>query len=196
MEENYKEKKTGRNKFKKFNSVIKILVFIDSLVPYSINKFLLNFFRNINGNIGLLIRYLLIKNLSKNCGDNVSIHPNVYLFNLKNISFGNNVSIHPMNYIDGTGGLKIGNNVSIAHSCSIMTTNHSWANDKLPIKYNPKISSDVTINDDVWVGCGVRILAGVSIGQRSIIAAGAVVNKDVIKRTIVGGVPSNKLKSI
>ncbi len=196
MEDNYKQKKTGRNKFKKFNSLIKILVFIDSLIPNSVNIFLLNFFRNVNGEIGLLIRYLLIKNLCKNCGDNVSIHPNVYLFSLKNISFGNNISIHPMNYIDGSGSLKIGNNVSIAHNCSIITTNHSWANDKLPIKYNPEILGSVLINDDVWIGCGVRILAGVSIGERSVIAAGSVVNKDVINNTMVGGVPSKIIKSI
>jgi acetyltransferase-like isoleucine patch superfamily enzyme len=49
---------------------------------------------------------------------------------------------------------------------------------------------DVVVEDDVWVGCGAVILKGVRLGRGSVVAAGAVVNRDVLPYTIVGGVPA------
>jgi acetyltransferase-like isoleucine patch superfamily enzyme len=92
--------------------------------------------------------------------------------------------------------LKIGNDVSIAHQCSILTENHTWTDESLPIKYNPKAAAFVTIEDDVWLGCSARIMPGVKISRRSIVAAGAVVSSDVASRTIVGGVPAKVIKTL
>ncbi len=187
---------TGRSQFNKFKFVIKILVIFSGFLGRKINYFLLKNFRNNNGKLGLLLRYVFLKNCCFKVGDNVSIHPGVYLFNLHNVEFGNNISIHPMCYLDGAGGIKIGNNVSIAHNCSILTANHQWSDSSIPIKYNKEILNPVSIGEDVWLGCGVRILAGVNILSRSIIAAGAVVNKDVESNVIYGGVPAKKIKNI
>lgn len=187
---------SGRDKFKKLKGVISLLVAIDSMLGRRINGFLLKFFRNTNGVIGLLIRYVLLKNLAKSCGDNVSIHPGVYLFNLNKLSIGSNVSIHPMCYLDAAGGLSIGDNVSIAHNCSLLTANHTWDDTSLPIKYNPEVLAEVVIGNDVWLGCGVRILAGVRLANRSVIAAGAVVNRDTEKSSVYGGVPARLLKKM
>jgi acetyltransferase-like isoleucine patch superfamily enzyme len=153
-------------------------------------------FQNLIGKLGLLVRYILLRNLSKKCGENVSIHPNVFLFNIDQISFGNNVSIHPMCYIDGAGQISIGNDVSIAHNTSVLSTNHTWENKEIAIKYNKEIFSSVAIKDDVWIGCGCKILAGVTIGRHCVVAAGAVLNKDVYSNTVVGGVPAKELKRI
>jgi acetyltransferase-like isoleucine patch superfamily enzyme len=187
---------TGRDKFKKFKIVITVLVSIVSVFPRAINKFLFNFFRNTNGVFGILIRYILLKNLAKNCGDNVSIQPNVFLFNMQNISFGDNISIHPMCYIDGAGTIEIGNNVSIAHNTSIMSTNHTWNDTSIPIKYNEETFGKVVLNDDIWIGCGCRILAGVTVSERTVIAAGAVVTKDIESKSLYGGVPAKLIKKI
>jgi acetyltransferase-like isoleucine patch superfamily enzyme len=187
---------TGREIFKKSKVLINFLIKIDSFLPRSFNSYLLSFFRNTNGKKGLLIRYILIKNLTESCGDNVSIHPGVFIFNLNNISFGKNISIHPMCYIEGAGKLFIGDNVSIAHSVSILTTNHTWDDINKPIKYNTEKNGPVIIEEDVWIGCGCRILAGVKISKRSIIAAGAVVNKEVDSNNIVGGIPARVIKKI
>ena len=186
----------GREKLKKIQVVINLLVFANSLIPKFLNKRLFVFFRNTPWKIGLMIRYIIFKNLSKACGNNVSIHPGVYMEYLSSISIGNNVSIHPMCYIDGENGVTIGNDVSIAHSTTIMTTSHSYENKEIPIKYNHAIAGPVNIKDDVWIGCGCRILFGITINNRSIIAAGAVVNKDVQSSCIVGGVPAKFIKSI
>ncbi|AZB23010.1 acyltransferase [Kaistella haifensis] len=112
------------------------------------------------------------------------------------MELGNNVSIHPMCYIDAAGGIKIGSNVSIAHSTTLISTNHTWDNVDLPIKYNPETFAEIIIEDDVWIGCGVRILAGVKIRRRSVVAAGAVVNKSFDNNALIGGVPAKFLKAI
>jgi acetyltransferase-like isoleucine patch superfamily enzyme len=187
---------TGREKFKKNKSIINFLVKFFGLFPKKMIWFLLRFFRNTNGKLGLLIRYLLVKNLAKQCGDNVSIQPNVFLFNLQNVSFGNNISIHPMCYIDGCGGIEIGNNVSIAHSSTIISSNHTWDDIQVPIKYNKETHEKVVIQEDVWIGCGCRILAGVHIDKRVVIAAGAVVAKNAEQNAVYGGVPAKLLKRI
>ncbi len=191
-----KPRKTGRAKFSRYKSIIALLVSLFSLFPSKINFKLLLWNRNRNGIFGLLLRYVLIRNLAKDCGDNVSIHPGVYLFNLQNMKFGDNVSIHPMCYLDAAGEILIGDNVSIAHSTSILSTNHTWDNIDLPIKYNKETFSKVVINSDVWIGCGVRILAGVTIASRSVVAAGAVVTKSVEPNSLIGGIPGRKIKEI
>jgi acetyltransferase-like isoleucine patch superfamily enzyme len=186
----------GRDQFKRFYIVIKILVFIFGFLGKRGNYFLLSSFRYTNGKIGLLLRYIFAKNIAKNMGNNVSIHMGVYLFNLENIEIGSNTSIHPMCYIEGAGKIKIGNNVSIAHATTLISTNHTWRDITTPIKYNPGTLAPIFIEDDVWIGCGVRILSGVTIGKRSIIAAGAVVNKSFSGKKIIGGVPGIIIKNL
>ena len=187
---------TGREKFKKNKAIIIFLVKSIGILPNRLLLFFLRFFRNTNGKIGLLVRYILVKNIAKQCGDNVSIHPGVFLFNLQNICFGNNISIHPMCYIDGSGGIIIDDNVSIAHSSSIISSNHTWNDDSIPIKYNKELHKKVVIHEDVWIGCGCRVLAGVTVSKRVIIAAGAVVNKNLEQKAIYGGVPAKLIKKI
>ena len=62
------------------------------------------------------------------------------------------------------------------------------------IKEQGVVRADVVIEDDCWIGCNVTVLSGVTIGRGSIVAAGAVVNKDVPPYSIVGGVPARLLK--
>ena len=145
---------------------------------------------------GEFLRYVLFSKLIKQCGNNVRIKKHVYFYDIKAMKCGDNVSFHEMCYVSAVGGLTIGNDVSIAHGTSILTTNHTWYDDSKPIKYNDVIFKSVLIGDDVWVGCGVKIMAGVTIGRRSIIAAGAVVTKDVDDFTLVGGCPAIVIKSL
>lgn len=187
---------TGRDKFKRYKIIINIFLFIFSFFGKKGNALMLSFFRNTNGKLGMVLRYVFLKNCARKVGDNVSIHPNVFLFYLNNLTLGENVSIHPMCYIDAAGEVEIGNDVSIAHNVSILSTNHGWHDISQPIKYNKETLSKVRINNDVWIGCGCRILSGVEIHQRSIVAAGAVVNKDVDAYSIYGGVPAKLIKMI
>ena len=141
------------------------------------------------GQFGLLLRYSILKNIVASCGDNVYIGQNVEIRNPHLLNIGDNVSIHRGCYIDAIGGIDIGSNVSIAHQTSLVSFNHTWENPDIPIKYNEISKGKIIIEDDVWIGCGCRILANVTIKSRSIIAAGAVVTSDVPSKCIVGGSP-------
>jgi acetyltransferase-like isoleucine patch superfamily enzyme len=184
----------GRDKFNRYKPLIGVLVNICMLLPNSIRHKLFTFFQMTKGNRGLLIRYILFKSIAKKCGDNVSIHPQVYIFCPQKLSIGDNVSIHPMCYIDATGGINIGNDVSIAHGATIMSSTHQYENLDVPIKDQPVDLLNTEINDNVWVGSKVTILAGIKVNSGSVLAAGAVITKNVSKNIIVGGVPAIEIK--
>lgn len=187
---------TGRNLFLKYGRYLEFIAKSLNKLPRGFRLLLFRLFRNLGGRIGIAVRYVLIKTLAKKCGKNVSIKQYVILENIHNISFGDNVSVHPFCYLEGSGTIEIGNDVSLAHNTSILSVNHTWDNSNVSIKYNPIERLPVKICDDVWVGCGSRLMAGITIQSRSIIAAGAVVTKDVESNMIVGGVPAKNIKTI
>ncbi|ULG72698.1 acyltransferase [Macrococcus brunensis] len=178
-----------------FNLLRKIgLVF--SIFPKNLRMFFYEIFSWSESKLFIAIRYMIVSSVCKSIGDNVYIGKFVTLKNLNDIVIGNNVSIHNYCYIDGIGKISIGDNVSIAHNSTILSSSHRWDYIDIPIKYNEIVFKPVIIHNDVWIGAGVRILYGTELKSRSIVAANAVVNKDVANNTIVGGVPIKILKEI
>lgn len=98
------------------------------------------------------------------------------------------------NLVDDMAKLEIGNRVSIGPRVTILPMEH--ANTSRVRKAVNVRTGGVKIKDDVWIGAGVIILSGVTIGECSVIGAGAVVTKDVEPYTIVAGVPARKIKDI
>lgn len=93
------------------------------------------------------------------------------------------------------GPVTIGADVMMGPECVILTRNHRHnGTDVHMIDQGYEEYQPVTIGDDVWIGRRVIVLPGISIGEGSIIAAGAVVTKDVEPYSIVGGVPAKFLK--
>lgn len=86
--------------------------------------------------------------------------------------------------------IEIGENVMIADGVSIRDTDHAFDDVDRPMVDQGISTSPVKIGDDVWIGYGASILKGVTIGTGAIVAAGAVVNRDVAPLAIVGGVPA------
>ncbi len=181
---------------KKFTILSTIFIKTLSLLPLSFRKIIFNMGRNLPSIFGLYWRYISFKSLSLESGENIYIAQNVYMKNIENIIIGSNVSMHEMCYLDGYGGINIGDNVSIAHSTSLISFDHTYNDITTPIKYNPSIKKAIILHKDIWVGAGVRILGGNTIGKRSIIAAGSVITKDVEEYSIYGGIPAKKIKSI
>lgn len=142
-----------------------------------------------------MIRYALLKSIARKCGDNVSIHPDCYIFHLENIAFGNNVSIHPMCYIDGIGGITIGNDVSIAHGATILSSSHQYGDIHIPIKDQGMFYKETIIENNVWIGAKCSILYGTTVAEGSIVAANSLVNKSYQPFSIIGGVPAKTIKS-
>lgn len=187
---------TGRKIFNIFGALIDGLSSIIALLPYCIREWMFRCSSSCGGRIGILIRYILIRKMAKSCGRNVSIKKHCYLHRIKGLSIGNNVCIHEGVYINAVGGLTIGDNVSIGHGSDILTFNHQWNDPSKPIKYNDIVKKSVTIGYDSWIGVGTKIMAGINIGERTIIAAGAIVTKDVKPHTMVGGCPARLIKNL
>lgn len=120
------------------------------------------------------------------------IEYNVYLSNGKGISIGRNCRINENVFIQQA---KIGDNVLIAPFVAILSVSHVHKDIGVPIvlqgdtKSNPPI-----IEEDVWIGRNAVIMPGIKIGKGSIIGAGAVVTKNVIPYSVMGGVPAKLIK--
>lgn len=98
------------------------------------------------------------------------------------------------NLVDDKSQLEIGNRVSIGPRVTILLMEH--ANTSRVRSIMGVRMGRVKIKDDVWIGAGAIILSGVTIGECSVIGAGAVVTRDVEPYTIVAGVPAKKIKDI
>ena len=96
-------------------------------------------------------------------------------------------------YIESSGGVEIGSYVHGSRNLVIWTSNHIYNDNMIPFN-NEYVYKKVKIEDFVWLGEGIKILPGVTIGEGAIVAMGAVVCNDVPKYSIVGGNPASLLK--
>jgi acetyltransferase-like isoleucine patch superfamily enzyme len=92
------------------------------------------------------------------------------------------------------GRVRFGDGVRVGAHTSILGFNHTMEDPTLPVFAQPLVSRGITLGDDVWVGSHVIILDGVTVGDHTVLAAGAVVTKDVPDGAIVGGNPARFLK--
>lgn len=180
--------------YKVFEELQIPLVFMFNLLPSFFVRRLLRHFRWSESAFGYGIRYLCVKKLSKRVGKKVLFFPACIFHWLENCEFGDNVSIHDFSYIDAIGGLEIGNNVRIAHNCSFISGQHRYDDRGKTIIESGYEQAPICICDDVWLGTGVVVLPGVTIGEGCVVAANSVVNKDVEPYSIVGGVPAKLIK--
>src|SRR5690554_5256611 len=167
----------GRSFFSKFRPFLKTLVFFFRYLPGFLHSFLWSLTTVFPGPAGVLFRYLSFSARVGSFDKNSYIGTHVVLKNIKSMHLGENFSLHDFCYIDAVGGITVGHNVSIAHGSSLISFNHGWNDASLPIKYNPVVQAPIVIEDDVRVGCGVRIMPGVFLGSRSVIAADSIVAK-------------------
>jgi acetyltransferase-like isoleucine patch superfamily enzyme len=110
----------------------------------------------------------------------------------KFISIGKNVFInHACSFLD-MGGITLEDEVLIGPRVNLITENHPQD----PGDRRALITKPIIIKRNAWIGAGATILPGVTIGENSIVAAGAVVSKDVAANTVVAGIPAKVIKAI
>lgn len=139
--------------------------------------------------ISQAIRRASGKLLFDHAGEGINIGRRCRLSN--QISIGDHSSLGDGSYVSGR--LTIGNNVMIAPQCVFLGLDHVFDDETLEHKGSQ--SRPITIEDHVWIGYGVKVLAGVRIKQYSIVGAGAVVTRDVEPYTVVGGIPAKMIKT-
>lgn len=110
----------------------------------------------------------------------------------KNTHIGERLFMNSGCKFQDQGGIFIGNDCLLGHNVTLCTINHNPGPDRRgDMEFKP-----IRIEDKVWLGANVTVCPGVTIGEGAIVAAGAVVTKDVAPRTVVGGVPAKNIKTI
>ena len=107
------------------------------------------------------------------------------------VTFGKNVFINHSAILSASGGIEFQDGVSIAPGVRIATINHDFNNRHTIYTYGK-----VVIKKNAWIGMNVTICPGVTIGENSVIAAGAVVTKDIPANVVAGGVPAKIIKEL
>jgi acetyltransferase-like isoleucine patch superfamily enzyme len=121
-------------------------------------------------------------------GRGSTIHMGCRFFDLSNIKIGEDTIVGHRAFLDGRASLIIGNHVDIASEVMIYNSEHNIEREDFGA-----IEEPVNIGDYVFIGPRAMVLPGVKIGKGAIIAAGAVVTKDVGEFAIVGGVPAKQI---
>ena len=110
----------------------------------------------------------------------------------KNITIGKDVFINACCHFQDHGGVTIGDGCQIGHNVVFATLNHGLS----PKDRKTTYPAPIILGKNVWIGSNATILQGVTIGDNAVVAAGAVVTKDVATNTVVGGIPAKFIKSI
>jgi len=142
---------------------------------------------------GYIPFHIVRNNIFRLCGVSIgrrsTIHIGARMFQPNNISIGTGSIIGDHATLDGRGKIEIGNHVDIASQVMIYNSQHDISD-----PFFDAIEKPVKINDYVFIGPRAIILPGVTVGKGAIIAAGAVVTKDVAEKSVVAGVPAKEIK--
>ena len=133
-------------------------------------------------------RRWLFKLAGVKIGKKSYLHIGARFYQPKNVTIGKGTIIGDHVTLDGRDKLTIGDHVDIASQVMIFNSEH----DLNSVGFDPK-NEPVTVKDFVFIGPRAIILPGVTIDQGAVVAAGAVVTKDVAEMTIVGGVPAKEI---
>ena len=127
------------------------------------------------------------------CGRGVQLSPLCSIWGFEGMSIRDYSVVHQFTHIFASGGVEIGKHVMISSNCSISSVTHPV--DAARRASQPLLMKPVRIEDNVWIGMGVVILPGVTIGADAVVGAGAVVTRDVPAQTVVVGNPARVLRS-
>ena len=138
------------------------------------------------------LREIMGRLIGKQVDRSFRMFPPFYTDFGKNITIGKDVFINSGCHFQDQGGIEIGDGALIGHNVVLATINH----DLNPKENRKNHYAAIKIGAHVWIGSNATILPGVTIGDYAVVAAGAVVTRDVSAMTVVGGVPARVLKTI
>jgi acetyltransferase-like isoleucine patch superfamily enzyme len=141
-----------------------------------------------------MLKVLFLRCVGAKVAFNIDIYPNVWIAPGRNLKIGNHVDLAYGVLLTTSGGIEIGDRVLIGYGTKLISADHSIppVGELFPVSGNKL--GPIIIKDDVWIGANCVITSNVTIGTGAVIAAGAVVTKDVPSNAIVGGVPAKIIK--
>ena len=129
-------------------------------------------------------------------GDNTNIYPYAVLKTRSSkIVIGMNCHVHEFSILLSIGGIKVGDNVRIAHHVSLIASTHHFEKTDVPISQQGMYGRGITVENDVLIGAGAKVLDGITIGKGAVVGAGSVVVEDVPSYTIVAGIPAKLIRN-
>ena len=136
-------------------------------------------------------RGLLYKPFLRKCGKNFKVASQAFIYNPQGLSAGDHVYIGFNTYL-GQGNITLENEVLIGNGASLTASNHLKNGSSFRFGgYEPK---DILVKEGAWIAAHAAIMAGVTIGKGAVVAAGAVVTKDVPDFSTVGGIPAKVIE--
>jgi len=138
------------------------------------------------------IRDLLSQITGSEIDESIAVFTPLYINYGRNTKIGKNVFINFDCVFLDLGGITIEDGVLIAPKVSLLSEGH-------PVNPNDRqslVPGHIHIRKNAWIGAGATILPGVTIGENAVVAAGAVVSKDVPANTVVGGIPAKHIKQM
>lgn len=138
------------------------------------------------------LRALMSRLVGYRVDDGFRLFPPVYTDFGKNIKIGKDVFVNSGCCFQDQGGVTLGDGCLVGHNVVFATLDH----DKRPGRRGDMTAAPIVVGKDVWIGAHATILKGVTIGDGAIVAAGAVVTRDVPPNTIAAGVPARVVKTI
>ncbi len=171
----------------------------------------------IPGRIGRLWRAIYWRMRMRRLGPKPSIGPGFRVLGAENISVGrqlystghavlsaekgkllihDGVALNNNVHINASlgGDIEIGSHVMVGPNSVLRASDHVFDDANVPIQFQGHTGGRIVLEEDVWLGANVVVVSGVRIGKGSVVAAGAVVTKDVEPGSVVGGVPARLIK--
>jgi acetyltransferase-like isoleucine patch superfamily enzyme len=138
------------------------------------------------------VQALFSELIGKKVDDSFILIPPFYATGGIDTRIGRNVFVNQNCTFYDLGGLDIADDVMIGPNVSLITSGHPVE----PSRRRDTIAKPIAIERNVWIATGATIIGGVTVGENSVVAAGAVVTKDVPPNTLVGGNPARVIRSI
>jgi galactoside O-acetyltransferase len=190
---------------------------IIKLLPSEVLTWFEELLKYLPGYVGIMMRRIYCNLRLRSCGAHAFIGVGVTFIGARNIELGGEVILGANSFLGSygvgrisvgsrllgnrnvvisavEGNITIGNNVLLGPNVVIVSDNHKYDRLDIPIRAQGTSTGEILIEDDVWIGANSVILPNVKIGRGSIIAAGAVVNRDISPNSIAGGVPAKIIR--
>lgn len=129
-------------------------------------------------------------------GKNSFVRSNVFIACPKNLKIGDGVKIGDFSRIYNFSDFIVGDNTEIGPGLHVQTNEHNWTSNKTPIAKQGCHTKIIEIGQGTYIGANVTLLSGVFVGSFLVIAAGAVVVKDLNEKAVYGGIPAKKIKDL
>ncbi len=141
----------------------------------------------IPGEIGCGLRNALY---GYRAGQGCRVLRNVTIYFPERLKLGRNVGVSPQSQFNAAGGIEIGDDTLIGPGCTFWSVNHRFQDRSVPIRLQGYDAQPILVGRDCWIAARAIVLPGVTIGDGSVVAAGAVVNRTCEPGSILAGVPA------